>query len=216
MENLVFIHIPKTGGTYINQLLFNSNDLSASHKCIKHMGNLKNKIVFATIRNPVSFYNSTYNFYKYPNHPLRSKVKGIVNKYNDINEFTKELLTNKEAFANGYDKNAKYFKHYILSSPNEYGLLTNYFLFIFHYKDYHTPGDVDGFFEHIKNKVHFLKQENLKQDTLDFCNKFNIPYDKTKLDKYVNKNDQKQSVNKEIEALIKEKDYLIYKHFYQH
>jgi len=67
----------------------------------------------------------------------------------------------------------------------------------------------------IGKKVHFLKQENLKQDTLDFCNKFNIPYNKTKLDTYVNKNDQKQSVNKEIEALIKEKDYLIYKHFYQ-
>ena len=50
---------------------------------------------------------------------------------------------------------------------------------------------------------------------LDFCNKFNIPYDKTKLDMYINKNEQKQSVNKEIEALIKEKDYLIYKHFYQ-
>ena len=45
MENLVFIHIPKTGGTYINQVLFNSNDLSASHKCIKHMGNLENKII---------------------------------------------------------------------------------------------------------------------------------------------------------------------------
>ena len=35
------------------------------------------------------------------------------------------------------------------------------------------------------------------------------------LDMYINKNEQKQSVNKEIEALIKEKDYLIYKHFYQ-
>ena len=45
-------------------------------------------------------------------------------------------------------------------------------------------------------------------------NKFNIKYNKTKIDQYINKNDQSQYLDDKTCELIEEKDYLIYKHFY--
>lgn len=208
MKDFLFIHVPKTGGTYIQNTIFYSNNLSTDHSSIKHRGNISNKTIFTTIRKPIGFYNSMFNFYKNPNHSIRGQVKNTVNDFNDINKFTYTLLTNKEYFKK-HNYNTGYFTYYI-KSKNNYGLLTNYYLYFFDYKG----GDIDTFFINLKKKVHFLKQESLKEDTIHFCNKFNIKYNKTKIDQYINKNEQSQCLDDKTCELIKEKDYFIYKHFY--
>ena len=208
MKDILFIHVTKTGGTYIQNTVFNSKNLTTNHGSIKQRGKISNKIIFTTIRKPISFYNSMFNFYKNPNHSINGKVKDTVNDFDDINKFTYTLLKNKEYFKKQNYK-ALYFRYYI-NSNNNYGLLTNYYLYFFGY----NGGDIDTFFINLKKKVHFLKQENLKEDTIKFCNKFNIKYNKEKIDQYINKNEITQCVDNKTCELIKEKDYLIYKYFY--
>jgi hypothetical protein len=204
-DKLVYIHIPKTGGTFILNTIFQKKDLIAEHFKITNY-DCENKIIFTTVRKPINFYNSLYNFFKKPNHPISNSFQFCVQKYDNINTFIKTLLNEKKKLTNVSSS----FDKYYINSNNKYGLLTNYFLYFFDYKG----GDIDTFFINLKKKVYILKQENLKEDTINLCNKFNLNYDNKKIDTKINKNNYTQYVDKATEDLIKEKDYLIYKHFY--
>ena len=90
-NKVVYIHIPKCGGTYILNVLYNSNSFNPEHKQISKY-NTKNKIVLSSIRNPISFYESYYNFLKYPNHRLFNKMSLIAKTFDHIDKFLKDLL----------------------------------------------------------------------------------------------------------------------------
>ena len=206
-ESIIYIHIPKTGGTFVLSTIFFKDNLYAEHYKITTYPNIQNKTIIATIRNPLGFYNSFYNFFKYPNHKITNKFQDTISKFDNINNFLKILLTKKNEIV--IDIFADYDKYYF-NAKNNYGLLTNYYLYFFNYE----KGDIDDFFKNLKQKIIFLKQENLKEDTINFCNKFNILYDKTKIDLYINKNIHNQKLSNELKDLIYKKDFLIFKYFY--
>ena len=76
---------------------------------------------------------------------------------------------NKKSFKKSAERDFAYY----MDADNDYGLLTNYVLFYFGY----DAGDVEEFFTSLRKRVRFLRQENLQEDTVNFCNEFDIPYD---------------------------------------
>lgn len=201
-DKVFYVHIPKTGGTFVLNSIFNTNNLKAEHYKLNEN---ENRIILCSIRNPISFYESFYNFFLKPNHKISNSFKNIVKEFNNINEFTINLLNNKNLF-NKYNIN-KYDKFYI-NSKNTYGLLTNYLLYFLNYKD----GNIEDFLKNKIKQIEFIKTENLKDDLVKFCKKYNLDY--ININKKINKNVQIEKLNEATIDLIKKKDELIFKLFY--
>lgn len=196
-NKVVYIHIPKCGGTYILNVLYNSNSFNPEHKQISKY-NTKNKIVLSSIRNPISFYESYYNFLKYPNHRLFNKMSLIAKTFDHIDKFLKDLL-NKNIKTNlkllDMDK-------YYFQAKNNYGLLTNYILFYFNYNGDHSEADIYKFIKNLKKKVTFVKMENLTQSMINFSNKHQIELYKKHLHKRINKNVKKERIADEYVKIL--------------
>ena len=156
-ESIIYIHIPKTGGTFVLSTIFFKDNLYAEHYKITTYPNIQNKTIIATIRNPLGFYNSFYNFFKYPNHKITNKFQDTISKFDNINNFLKILLTKKNEIV--IDIFADYDKYYF-NAKNNYGLLTNYYLYFFNYE----KGDIDDFFKNLKQKIIFLNHFLVNND----------------------------------------------------
>ena len=191
-NKVVYVHIPKCGGTYALNLLYNTNNFNPEHYTLNSY-NTKNKIIITSIRNPISFYESYYNFLKYPNHKIRNKMTLIVKNYPNINDFLRDLLYKK------IKTNLKLMEmdKYYLNSKNEYGLLTNYVLYFFNYKGNHTEKDIYNFIENLKKKIKFIKMENLTNGLLELEKKKQIILHKKHLNKKINKNIKKENITDE-------------------
>lgn len=206
-DKIQYIHIPKTGGTFVLNCLYSTNNLSAEHIRIQQ----SNKIVLSCIRNPYNFYESFFNFFNEPNHKISNKFQYIAKEYNNIDIFINDILFNKTNFFNINNQNiSSAFDKYYFNSTNNYGILTNYLLYFFGYKN----GDIEIFIKKLKNKVNFLKTENLKNDLIDFCKQNDINYNKEHINKYINKNKIKYILSDSSKKIIYEKEILIFKYFY--
>ena len=206
-DKVIYIHIPKCGGTYVINVLYGTNNLNAHHTSIRNY-DIRNKTVLATIRHPISFYNSFYNFLKFPNHPIRNPMKYIVEKYDDINVYTEDLL-NKTFILN---RPLNMFDTFYMKSNNKYGLLTNYILFFFDYRGDHSEKDIYKFMGKLVNDVKFIKMEdNLSEQLIKFSKENNIQLYEEFLDKKINANVKNQLIeNHDLKKLIYEKDRPIF------
>ena len=95
-EKIQYIHIPKTGGTFVLNCLFSTNNLIAEHKKLEN----NNKIILSCIRNPYVFYESFFNFFYKPNHKIGNKFQNIIKNYKSIDIFINDILNNKKEFFN--------------------------------------------------------------------------------------------------------------------
>jgi hypothetical protein len=213
-DSIVFIHIPKASGTYVLNVLFNINNLKAEHKKITEY-NIKNKEVAFCVRNPIKWYISFYNFFYKPNHAISNFFQNIVKNYNDINSFINDLLNKKQIFNIYSNKLASYDKFYI-NSKNNYGILTNYYLYFFDIKDNDEQIIINKLLQ-IKKNYNCFYTENLKEDLIKFSEKKKVSIFKNFLNKEINKNNYySNSLNQNIISLIEENERIFFKVFYSH
>ena len=213
-NNIVFIHIPKTSGTYILNVLFNTNNLKAQHKKITEY-DIKNKEVAFCVRNPMKWYISFYNFFYKPNHDISNFFQNIVKKYNDINPFINDLLNKKKIF-NIYSNKLTHYDKFYINSKNNYGILTNYYLYFFDIKDTNEEIIINKLLQ-IKKNYNCFYTENLKEDLINFSKKKKVSIFKNYIDKEINKNKyfyNLNSLNQNIINLIKKKERIFFKVFY--
>lgn len=197
---LLFIHIPKTGGTYVENLLkesgydvgINDKFLQSYNKCklAKVKGkkskckcsfwhtppkynnkiNFNNFITFTIVRNPIDRFVSEFNYNKYGDLERFSKK---LNSKSNINDFAKFIRKNK----NVYKGNCH------LLNQSEY--LTDYY----------------------GNKVeNILHQENLNEELLNFSNKYNlnINFDKNVERNFKDKNSSVLDLSNDSIEIIKD------------
>ena len=83
-----FIHIPKTGGTTIEILLFGSNkkNPNAEHLSIDNYSRFYDFFIFSFVRNPYTRIISVYNYYKNGG-DKSEKDKKLLNKECNLNNF---------------------------------------------------------------------------------------------------------------------------------
>ena len=182
-NKIQFIHIPKTGGTFVLNCLFSTNNLMAEHRKIEK----NSKIILGCIRNPYSFYESFFNFFYKPNHKIGNKFQYITKKYDSIDIFINDLLNNKKQFFNqNKDNLIVNYDTYYFNINNNYGLLTNYLLFFYNYNGIQDNKSIESFLKNLSKNITFLKTENLRDDLINFCNKYNIEYNRKYIDTYIN------------------------------
>jgi hypothetical protein len=88
IKKIVYIHIPKTGGTTIEKIFFNKNS-SSEHITITEYSNYYDYFIFSFVRNPYTRIISVYNYFiNGGNKSLGDK--NIINRDVDINNFLKE------------------------------------------------------------------------------------------------------------------------------
>ena len=211
-ERIAYIHIPKMGGTYLLNTLFNKNNLYAEHLKKKEM-NVRNKHILVSVREPVSFYISFFNFFKNPNHKIQNRFVKIVKKYSNLDKFLIDILSNKAKFSS-YTGLSPFDRMYV-SSKNNHGLLTNYFIYFFSI-EYKSRDDLHRSILNIKEQYHILYFESLANDLKTFCEAKNIQYNREKLQsRNINKNTKPYTnISDEVVNLIKKKDRIIYDVFY--
>lgn len=209
-DKVIFVHIPKCGGTYVTNVLYGVDKVTAIHNNI-YKYQISNKQILTTIRHPLNFYNSFYNFLKYPNHPIKNPMQYIVKTYDDINTFTTNLL-NKTLDLN---KPFNIFDAFYMKSPNKYGLLTNYILYFFGYNGDHSKENIYNFIKNLKNRVKFMRiEDNLSEQLVEFSKDNDIQLYEQFLDKKINANTKNQLIDDPIlKKLIHKKDKPVFEIF---
>jgi hypothetical protein len=96
-KKIVYIHIPKTAGTTIEQIFFNKNGFKSEHKDITFYKDYYDYFIFSFVRNPYTRIISIYNYFinggNKSNHD-KNKIKNDI----DINDFLNEYNENNLPF----------------------------------------------------------------------------------------------------------------------
>lgn len=188
-HKLIYIHIPKTGGTYIEYLfdmrkdktLFSSGDKLLGrtkqhypYELIVQELNIENYYIFTTVRNPYYRFISAYS--QYPDR-CNKKFKDMINKRNPL-EFAKYLC--EKIKQEGYD--------------------------FFSQGSFHQFEPMVRYLKGIDDVKIIKLEENFNEEIILLCQKYNINVDLKP--KNVNKNNNYDILlNEELKSLI----YEIYK-----
>lgn len=92
-NNYCFIHIPKTGGTTIEDIFFNKNGKWSNHSDITKYINHYDKFIFSFTRNPYLRIISVYNYFINGGNQTK-KDRDYVNKHISINDFLEKYDEN--------------------------------------------------------------------------------------------------------------------------
>jgi hypothetical protein len=96
-KKIVYIHIPKTAGTTVEQIFFNKNGFKSEHKDITFYKDYYDYYIFSFVRNPYTRIISIYNYFI--NGGNKSNFdKNKINPEIDINDFLNEYNENNLPF----------------------------------------------------------------------------------------------------------------------
>ncbi len=224
---LLYIHVPKCGGTYIFNRIKRTPVNSVGHHraCLQN----RNKInFFASVRSPYTWYGSLYHYWK---KRYRTKNKKIFNPITKVSQYPYheflDIMLHREKFAEFLRQNnisTKTFTNlpnmakWQCGYPNinlDIGFYT-YSILYFLYKNVVFSMSINEILAKNSELLlikHILKQENLKKDFEELLNKYKIrkARDIPKINKSGNNVTEENTPSK---ALIHEKDVFVFKVFY--
>ena len=223
MNNLYFVHIEKSAGTFIEKILKNTKyEIILNHQPLR-MRRLKNLNYnfFTTIRDPIDFYKSLYYFFKLKHLTLKNRLKNLKNYnfYNFIQIMTNPIFFKKYIIINNIPHNL-YNTMYSLSNDKNIGYYT--FMFLNTLCKNNSIINNKNIENNIKNfpffNVDIININNLNINLLKYFSTKNIHnkntiYYRLKTFNKINttNNISKIKIHSNIIKLIKEKDKIIYK-----
>jgi hypothetical protein len=89
-KKLIFIHIPKCGGSYISQYLNDLDIINNGHR----ISNSNNTLTFAVIRNPINRFESLLNYRLSFPHPRIDWPERLINFHYDKNKTLDDIVNN--------------------------------------------------------------------------------------------------------------------------
>ena len=151
LNNLIFVHCPKTGGKFITKCLLESveNCIQIGHPVwdghIRY--SLYNKMTFGYIRHPISFLESLWS------HRKRKKVY-------DAKKFNWQDYVRLERICQSDN-----FHEFLINVSNHEDIVWDFYM-------YYLGGH---------RQIRLLKFENLLPSLMDILEEFNVKYDKKKV-----------------------------------
>ena len=209
-DKVLFVHVPRTGGTFVLNVLFDTRSLHAEHKKLDTSG-VGTKRILSCVRNPIDWYGSLFNFFKYPRRQIGNRFQRIVGLYEDIDLFTADLLE-RSLPRRGLElapMDSYYFSH-----QNGFGLLTNYLLHFFDFAGEHVEDEITDFVRNLPSRCVFLRQENLREELLAFSEENDLSLERNLLDRRINESTKRQHLDEETVRLIETRERPVFDVFY--
>jgi hypothetical protein len=216
VSNLKIIHIPRTGGTFLGELL---KGLNTSHSNIFDQGfGVNTKIIYIK-RNPFDWYGSIYNTHAVPNQ--EGRMWGYVSKPSFIECF--KLINDKNKLVeflqeyNIKDIDIEIDCH--INSCNNYGYYTNSIFYYCKGRNMNTGDhkEIIECFDWIKERCNIIEINNLSKEIELFCNEYDIEYDKNIVNKKINSSegeDYSHLYDEDMKNHIIEKERIYFEYFY--
>lgn len=202
---VTFCHIPKTGGTEILNRLYNTKSLAAEHRVLNKSELSKGKNVLFCVRDPVDWYLSLINFYRFPNHRISSVPTIFASKFENADDMYYAI--SRRQIPPAFNK---HLFNYGTGAPENMPLLTFLTLRL-------MGGDVtknaNGYtkeLEIIRDTYSHIKVEDLDNSLESYCKDRSIPLLPAPTKAHINANIRKwQLSTKAINDIIKnEQDYM--------
>eukprot|EP01083_Nonionella_stella_P022351 61844_1 len=167
-QKFIFIHVPKTGGSSIENMLWNRY-LDSEHKPFReymHCDRYKNYFTFGFVRNPYLRAISMFTYFKSGHNQKRWKIHALFEKFDGLDGFMDYFLKTDDAWFRKHE----FFKHF---------KQTDYLLDV-----KHKIGFI-GKFEHFeRDLMHLMKILDLNIKTIPHDNNSGL-YRHNKYDKEV-------------------------------
>ncbi|WP_086933453.1 sulfotransferase family 2 domain-containing protein [Agarilytica rhodophyticola] len=187
--DFVFVHLPKTGGTFVTKILHEIYGEKAIEYGRKHATcdeipeHELTKPILSVFRSPFDRYVSQYHYGWWKTHPEEyCKIDKVVEKYPHYPEisFYDFVHIANDFFTNTHQGKENGYINTKLSNEDKMGWHTEQFVRFFCHKSRQAFADIDEIQlkkgKHLKDEysVHFLHTDRLNSDLADFLVQFDI------------------------------------------
>ena len=201
-RKVFLVHIPKTGGTYLLNRIYNIKSIQARHVVLTRR-KAKKRHVILSVRDPVEWYTSLWNFYPHPNHPIRNRARILAQACDDPEKYVRALFDRRIP-----PRLRRSYQGYHACKRN-IGYLTYTTLHYLAYRGNYSDSSIRRFLTRCKRKYNAFRMKHLEEDLLKFAEDKKVKLFPCR-NAYKNKNERRKSiVDESLIARIRYQDRIV-------